>query len=92
MVHDFVMTQENVQTELSKPDAVGMGSYNSDSHNVERFVNADGNAENDTRQLTERLVQQGAVMEDRPPVLGPGFFRSLWMKYQSAAAAHAQLP
>ena len=47
MVSDFVMTQKDVQTELSKPDAIGMGSYNSDSHNVQRIVNAAGDVENE---------------------------------------------
>ena len=42
MVGDFVMTQKDLQTDLTKPDAIGMGSYNSDSHNVQRFVNAEG--------------------------------------------------
>jgi hypothetical protein len=47
MVSDFVMSQKDVQTELAKPDAIGMGSYNSDSHNVERFATPEGNAENE---------------------------------------------
>jgi FAD dependent oxidoreductase len=47
MVSDFVMTQKDVQTDLTKPDAIGMGSYNSDSHNVQRFVNAEGDVENE---------------------------------------------
>jgi hypothetical protein len=47
MVSDFVMTQKDVQTELTKPDPIGMGSYNSDSHNVQRIVTAGGNVENE---------------------------------------------
>ncbi|MDE3167206.1 MAG: FAD-dependent oxidoreductase, partial [Acidobacteriota bacterium] len=47
MVGDFVMTQKDVQTDVTKPDPIGMGSYNSDSHNVQRFVNAQGDAENE---------------------------------------------
>ena len=47
MVSDFVMTQKDLQTELAKPDPVGMGSYNSDSHNLQRIVNPEGNAENE---------------------------------------------
>ncbi len=39
MVGEFVATQKDLQTERTKPDAIGMGSYNSDSHNVQRFVN-----------------------------------------------------
>jgi hypothetical protein len=44
---EFVMTQKDLQTELSKPDVIGMGSYNSDSHNVQRVVNPQGFVENE---------------------------------------------
>ena len=47
LVGDFVMTQKDLQTELTKPDAIGMGSYNSDSHNLHRFVNERGFVENE---------------------------------------------
>jgi hypothetical protein len=47
MVGDFVMTQRDVQTELTKPDVIGMGSYNSDSHNVQRYVTDAGHAQNE---------------------------------------------
>ena len=47
MVGDYVMTQKDIQTDLAKPDAIGMGSYNSDSHNVERVVNARGFVRNE---------------------------------------------
>jgi hypothetical protein len=47
MVGEYVVVQKDLQTERTKPDVIGMGSYNSDSHNVQRFVNADGNAENE---------------------------------------------
>jgi hypothetical protein len=47
MVGDFVMTQKDLQTELTKPDPIGMGSYNSDSHNVERIVTAEGFVRNE---------------------------------------------
>ena len=42
MVGEYVMTQKDIQTDLTKPDPIGMGSYNSDSHNVQRVVNRDG--------------------------------------------------
>lgn len=47
MVGEFVATQKDLQTERTKPDFIGMGSYNSDSHNVQRFVNAHGFVENE---------------------------------------------
>ena len=47
MAGDFVMTQNDIQTALTKPDAIGMGSYNSDSHNVQRFAQADGTVQNE---------------------------------------------
>jgi hypothetical protein len=47
LVSDFVLTQKDLQTDLTKPDVIGMGSYNSDSHNLQRFVNAKGFAENE---------------------------------------------
>jgi hypothetical protein len=47
MIGTFVMSQKDIQTDLTKPDVIGMGSYNSDSHNVQRIVNADGFVENE---------------------------------------------
>ena len=47
MVGDFVVTQKDLQTDLMKTDVIGMGSYNSDSHNIRRFVNSRGMAENE---------------------------------------------
>lgn len=47
MVGEFVATQKDLQTDRTKPDAIGMGSYNSDSHNVQRFINAAGFVENE---------------------------------------------
>jgi hypothetical protein len=47
MIGEYVMSQKDIQTDLTKPDVIGMGSYNSDSHNVQRIVNADEVAENE---------------------------------------------
>ena len=46
MIGEYVMIQQDLQTDLTKPDPIGMGSYNSDSHNVERIV-SDGFARNE---------------------------------------------
>ena len=47
MVGDFVMTQKDAQTDLVKEDSVAMGSYQIDSHNIQRYVTEDGNAQNE---------------------------------------------
>ncbi len=47
MVGEYVSIQKDLQIELTKPDAIGMGSYNSDSHNLQRFVNDKGFVENE---------------------------------------------
>ena len=47
MVGEHVMVQRDLETELTKPDAIGMGSYNTDSHNVQRYVDENGNAQNE---------------------------------------------
>jgi hypothetical protein len=47
MIGEYVMAQKDIQTDLRKPDVIGMGSYNSDSHNIQRIVNAEGFAENE---------------------------------------------
>jgi hypothetical protein len=47
LVGECVMTQKDLQTDRVKPDVISMGSYNSDSHNVQRFVNAKGLALNE---------------------------------------------
>jgi hypothetical protein len=44
MIGEYMMAQRDIQAELTKPDAIGMGSYNSDSHNVQRRPTADGTA------------------------------------------------
>jgi hypothetical protein len=47
MIGEYVMAQKDIQTDLVKPDAIGMGSYNSDSHNVQRIVGKDGFVRNE---------------------------------------------
>jgi hypothetical protein len=47
MIGEYVMTQKDLQTDRVKPDPIGMGSYNSDSHNVQRVATPDGYVENE---------------------------------------------
>lgn len=47
MIGEYVMSQKDIQVTLTKPDVIGMGSYNSDSHNVQRIVTEDGFVENE---------------------------------------------
>ncbi|MDO8541375.1 MAG: FAD-dependent oxidoreductase [Opitutaceae bacterium] len=47
MVGDYVMTQHDIQKRRQKSDSVGMGSYNADSHHLQRIVNAEGFVRNE---------------------------------------------
>jgi hypothetical protein len=47
MLGAYVMRQSDLQTDRTKPDAIGMGSYNSDSHNEERVAMPDGTVQNE---------------------------------------------
>lgn len=47
MVSDYVMTEQDCRRERMAADSVGLGSYNMDSHNVRRFVTADGKVQNE---------------------------------------------
>jgi hypothetical protein len=42
MVGEYVMVEKDCQTDVTKPDTVGMGSFIIDSHIVERIVAEDG--------------------------------------------------
>jgi hypothetical protein len=56
MVGEYVMSQRDIQTELTKPDAIGMGSYNSDSHNVLRRPTEDGTAVENEGDMQVRVT------------------------------------
>ena len=47
MIGDFVMTEHEVLGKNPVPKPVGMGSYTLDSHNVQRYVKADGYVQNE---------------------------------------------
>ena len=54
MVGTYVMAQKDVQTDLAKPDSIGMGSYAMDSHIVQRRVSLQGTVENEGQIFTDR--------------------------------------
>jgi hypothetical protein len=47
MAGEYVLRQSDLQTARTKPDTIRMGSYNSDSHNVQRVATADGAVRNE---------------------------------------------
>lgn len=47
MVSDFVMTENHLRAKLPTPAPIGMGSYNMDSHHVQRYVDENGFARNE---------------------------------------------
>jgi hypothetical protein len=47
MIGAYVMTENDVRGTRETPDSVGMGSYTLDSHNVQRYVDADGFVQNE---------------------------------------------
>jgi hypothetical protein len=47
MVSDFVMTEPHLRRQEPTPKPIGMGSYNMDSHNVQRYVDSNGHARNE---------------------------------------------
>ena len=47
MVSDFVVTENHLTGRQPTPRPIGMGSYNMDSHNTQRYVDASGHARNE---------------------------------------------
>lgn len=47
MVSDYVHTEHDCRRKRPCPDPVGMGSYNMDSHNVQRYVDDQGHVRNE---------------------------------------------
>jgi len=47
MVSDYVMTELDCRLQRVAEDSVGMGSYQMDSHNVQRYVTPDGYVQNE---------------------------------------------
>jgi hypothetical protein len=47
MIGDFVTTELHLRRIKRTPKPIGMGSYNMDSHNVQRYVDSNGHARNE---------------------------------------------
>lgn len=47
MVGHFVMTENELLKKKLTPDSIGMGSYTIDSHNVRRYITAEGHVQNE---------------------------------------------
>jgi hypothetical protein len=47
MIGEYVMTEDDVLSKRSVEHSIGMGSYNLDSHNTQRYINPDGFVENE---------------------------------------------
>ncbi len=47
MIGQYVMTQADIMDDRRKDDAVGLGSYNADSHHVQRVLREDGSVLNE---------------------------------------------
>ncbi|MCA1963877.1 MAG: FAD-dependent oxidoreductase [Prosthecobacter sp.] len=47
MISDYVMTEKNCRRQEVVPDSVGMGAYNMDSHNIQRYVTKEGYVRNE---------------------------------------------
>ena len=55
MLGEYVMTEKDITTEVTKPDSIGMGSYRSDSHHVRRIATPDGAVENEGEQFVDTV-------------------------------------
>lgn len=47
MISDYVMTQQNCEALKVAEDAIGLAAYGMDSHNVQRYVDANGYVQNE---------------------------------------------
>ena len=47
MISDYVMSEKNCRRKEVVPDSIGMGAYNMDSHNTQRYITKDGFVRNE---------------------------------------------
>lgn len=69
MVGDLVVNQNHLTGKTPTPRPIGMGSYNMDSHNVQRYVDADGYVRNEgdvqVNPGAAYPIDYGAIMPKR---------------------------
>lgn len=63
MVGEYVLTQSDILTNVTKPDAICIGSFPIDSHDVQRVVSPDGGA----------FINEGTIFPVRIPGYGIGY-------------------
>lgn len=59
MISDFVMTERHLRGQTPTPRPVGMGSYNMDSHNVQRYVAIDEDGKGQVRNEGDIQISPG---------------------------------
>jgi hypothetical protein len=47
MIGEYITTENDVLKKKETPKSIGMGSYNIDSHNVQRYITAEGYVQNE---------------------------------------------
>lgn len=64
----FVMTENELTQKRPTPDSVGMGSYTIDSHNVQRYITAEGFVQNEGdigAKVSPYTIAYGALLPKR---------------------------
>jgi len=73
MKGEYVMTENDVLGKRRVPHSIGMGSYNLDSHNTQRYIKPDGFVENegDIELPTKQpyMIDLGSIMPKRTECL-----------------------
>ncbi len=72
MIGELVMTEQTLRNKASVKRSIGMGSYNMDSHNVQRIVDSNGDLvnEGDVQKSTEGPyeIDYGSIVPKRSEV------------------------
>jgi hypothetical protein len=68
MIGHFIMTENELLKRRPTPESVGMGSYNIDSHNVQRYITPEGYVRNEGDvgvRLTPYQIAYGSLLPKR---------------------------